>query len=423
MENNFATICFAIIYKNNEDILLKTIESVLPLINNCILLNLGSINNSVEEYFQNKDIPIEIYSDSDNGNMNNKQKLFDICYGKSDFILHLEPGEILHLQNMESLNTFALINRPIMGDLIVQSNSCHAHFKCAKAKKMNAFFDYKAYILYNANVYENVPRICEKTLEYNELAIKTHNKQIIYTKPVLFNNKYKWKIAGNVFQKYIPINIDELDYGYISNKYLYVKNTKSPENGKQNITLLKKEYLDTIHVDEHKTNSLCIFHIAQNYYYLKDWNKALFSYLKYTKLKDADKDELFESYLRIVEIMYYLNYNIKDLVRYTAAATEIYNIRAEPYYILGCIFNENANYDLGYFCLKKAQSKNLDEIYEKAMTYIDESSYNTNINYELAIACLNTERNEEALELLNDLDISKYDKNDIDYLKRKCYEI
>jgi hypothetical protein len=401
MSNNYATICFAIIYNNNENDVLKTLESVYSIIDRCIILNTDSSNSSYEKirhFFEEKNILLQLYNSDEKDASKSKTKLFELCYGHTDFILHLEPGEILNIQN---LNTF---------------------------EKINMYFDSKKMISYNVNVYETIPYIDTKVIEFKKYTIKTNNKEIVNVKPVLFNNKYKWKVAGNVFQKYIPINIDELDCGYILNTIFNVTNNCNENMGNKdkidsNILLLKKDYLDTINLDEHGINSLCIFNLAQNYYYLQQWNKALLNYLKYTKLKDAENDELFESYMKIVQIMYVLDYNVKDLIRYTVCATQICNERAEPYYQLGCIFNENSNYELGYFNLKKAQTKNLEEIYKKSMKFIDESCYGTNINYQLALSCLHTDRKDEGIELLNNIEKSRHDENEISYLKKLFHEI
>ena len=401
MNNNCATICFAIIYNNNENDVLKTLESVYSIIDRCIILNTNSDDTSSEKithFFEDKNIIYQLYNSDEKEASKNKTTLFNLCYGLSDFILHLEPGEILNIQNSNSF------------------------------EKINIHFDSKKFISYNINVYETIPCIETRVIEFNKYNIKTNNKKIANLKQVLFNNKYKWKIAGNVFQKYIPVNIDELDYGYIFNSLLYISNNcneniVNEENINSNILLLEKEYLDTINVDEHGINSLCIFNLAQNYYYLQQWNKALLNYLKYTKLKDAEKDELFESYVKIVQIMYILDYNVKDLIRYTVCAVQIYNERAEPYYQLGCIFNENSNYELGYFNLKKAQAKNIEEVYKKSMKFIDESCYGININYQLALSCLHTDRKDEGIELLNNIEKSTHDENEISYLKKYFFEI
>jgi len=393
MINNSITICFAAICKNNEKTIIKTLESLHNNISKCIILDIGSTDTTcslIHEFFKNKNIQYQIYEKEDKGASNNKRELFELCYDQTDFILHLEPGEIL--------------------------GSCNL--------LLNINLD-KKYIAYNANIHEDIPYIKHKTSEFNESVIKTSNKKIISARIVVFNNRYKWKISGNVFHKYIPINVDELDYGTISNDYFYImneynENILNTDIIKSNISLLKKDYLDTINIDENGINSLCIFHIAKHYYYLEQWNKSLLHFLKYIKLKDAEKDELFESYIKIVEIMCILDYKIDDLIRYTVCASEIYNERAESYYQLGNIFNENAKYDLGYFCLNKAQSKDLGEIYKKSMKFIDESCYGKNINYQLALACLHTDRKDEGIALLNDIEFSN---NDIEILQKRFNEI
>ena len=400
MINSPISICFATICKNNENTIIKTLESVDNIISNCIILDIGSSDNTcslIHDFFKNKNIQYKIYNKEDKGASNNKKELFDLCYDKTNYILHIEPGESLNANHLLLL------------------------------ENINIHFD-KNHIAYSAYIHQDMPYIINKTTEFNESIIKTSSKKIVTARPVLFNNRYKWKIAGNVFHKYIPINIDELDYSCISNIHFHINNEynaniMNKEIIKSNILLLKTDYLDTINVDENGINSLCIFHIAKHHYYLEEWNKSLLHFLKYTKLKDVEKDELFESYIKIVEIMYILDYKIEDLIRYTASANEICNERAESYYQLGRIFNENAKYDLGYFCLKKAQTKNLEDIYKKSMKFIDESCYGKNINYQLALSCLHSERKDEGIELLNELDISKYDKNDIDFLKKRLNEI
>ena len=192
MSNNYATICFAIIYNNNENDVLKTLESVYSIIDRCIILNTDSSDISCEKitrFFEEKNIMHQLYNSDEKEVSKNKTKLFDLCYGHTDFILHLEAGEIL--------NTF---------------------------ERINIHLDSKKIISYNVNVYETLPYIDTKVIEFNEYTIKTNYKEIANQKPVFFNNKYKWKIAGNVFQKYIPINIDELDYGYIFNSNFNVTN-------------------------------------------------------------------------------------------------------------------------------------------------------------------------------------------------------
>jgi hypothetical protein len=393
--NNIITICFAVICKNNEKTIVKMLESAENIITDCIILDIGSTDDTcklIHDFFKNKDIQYKIYNNDDKGILNNKIELFNLCHKKTDYILHFEHDEYLNCVNFSK-------------EYISASND---------------------YIGYYINIYEQTPMIDTKIIHFNENIIKTNNKKITNSRIVLFNNKYKWKIIGDVFHKYIPINVDELDFGYISNKFLHIEknsNENTKDIMKTNIPLLKKLYLDTIHSDEYTINSSCIFHIAQSYYYLEDWNKALLNYLKYTKLKDASNDELYQSYIKIVEIMYILNYNVNDLLHYTTCAINLCNHRAESYYQLGNIFIENNNYDLGYFCFKKAQSKNLEEIYKKATSYIDEFCYDNHVNYSLALCCLHTERKDEGITLLNEIDISKYNKNEIDSLKKRLHQL
>jgi hypothetical protein len=373
------------------------LESTENIITDCIILDVGSTDDTcklIHDFFKNKNIQYKIHNSDDKGILNNKIELFNLCHKKTDYILHFENDEYLNSINFS-----------------------REHINAEDGNK---------YIGYFINVYEKIPSIDTKIIHFNENIIKTNNKKITNSKIVLFNNKYKWKIIGDVFHKYIPINVDELDFGYIPNTFLSIEKNyheNKKDIMKTNIPLLKKQYLDTIHHDEYSINSLCIFHIAECYYYLEDWNKALLNYLKYIKLKDASNDELYQCYIKIVEIMYILNYNFKDLLRYTTDAINLCNYRAESYFQFGNIFIENNNYDLGYFCFKKAQSKNLEEIYKKTACYIDESCYGKNVNYHLALCCLHTERKDEGIELLNQLDISKYDKNDIYSLKKRLYEI
>jgi tetratricopeptide (TPR) repeat protein len=370
------TICFAAICKNNGKNIITTLEKIYKIIDYWVILDVGSTDetcNLIIDFFKEKNILGELIKKRADRVDICKTFLFEKCYKKSDFILHIDVDDEI-----------------VLPKEIVDNDTFHIVFG----------LDKKNIIGYNANVYEKNEIIDCKISNNDESEIITKSRNIIHKKTILFNNHYKWKSVGVYNPKMICMNIDELENSNIIIKDFYVcKNTNKTGNFKETLKILEEQYNDTLIIDEYNLHSYSIFHIAQIYYNNKMWKDALHWYLRYTKLSNVDQDELFEVYIKITQILYVFDYSINTIIKYIARAISIYNDRAEPYYYIGRIFNQHTNYEMGYFNLKKAHMKEFDKVLETHSRFIDEDCYANGLYDDLILSCKNTGRKEDISEL------------------------
>lgn len=371
------TICFATICKNNGKNMINTLKKIYRIIDYWVILDIGSSDNSCElilDFFKEKNILGELMQDYAVRPVDaNKTLLFERCYKKTDFILHLDVDEDMIIPNE-----------------IYDTDKFHIVFG----------LDKKTSIGYDMNVYEKSEMIDYKISNIDDFEIITKNMNIIRRKTIFFNNNYKWKSVGVYNPKMICMNIDELEYSMIHMKDFYIrKDTNKNNDLEETIKLLEKQCNDTLVADEYNLYSYSIFHIAQNYYNSQIWKDALQWYLQYTKLSNVDKDELFEVYIKIAQLLYIFDYSIDTIIKYIVLATRIYNDRAEPYYYIGRIFNHHTNYEMGYFNLKKAQMKELEKVLEIHSQFIVYDCYGNGLHDDLVLSCTKTGRKEDISEL------------------------
>jgi len=96
--NKKLTICFATMCKNEEHCIRDTLESVYKYIDTWVVHDTGSTDNTcniITEFFKEKGIPGELYCEEWKGFDYNKTKMFEKCYGKSDYILHIDADDLL----------------------------------------------------------------------------------------------------------------------------------------------------------------------------------------------------------------------------------------------------------------------------------------------------------------------------------------
>jgi len=369
------TICFAAICKNNGKNIINTLEKIYKIIDYWVILDIDSTDdtcNLIIDFFKEKNILGELIRKRDNPVDICKTILFEKCYKKSDYILHIDVDDEI-----------------VLPKEIVDNDTFHIVFGLDKS----------TIIGYRANVHERTEIIDCKISNNDESEIITKSRNIIHKQTILFNNHYRWKSVGLYNPKMICINIDELEYATIQMKDFYICKHNRRGNLKDTIKLLEQQCNDTLIIDEYNLHSYSIFHIAQNYYNNKMWKDALTWYLRYTKLSNVDQDELFEVYIKIAQLLYVFDHSIDIIIKYIALAISIYNDRAEPYYYIGRIFNEHTNYEMGYFNLKKAHMKDFDKVLETHSRFIDEDCYASGLHNDLLLAIEKTGRKEDISEL------------------------
>ena len=90
------TICFATMCKNEEECIKDTLESVYKYIDYWIVCDTGSTDKTCEivtEFFKEKNIPGELFHHEWIGFDVNKSKMYELCYKKTDYVLHLDADD------------------------------------------------------------------------------------------------------------------------------------------------------------------------------------------------------------------------------------------------------------------------------------------------------------------------------------------
>ena len=353
---NKPTICFATMCKNEEHCIKDTLESVYKYIDYWVVHDTGSTDNTcqiVTDFFKEKNIPGELFIGEWEGFDINKTKLFQRCYGKTDYILHLDADDLL----------------------------------CGE-------FDFTS-----------------KDVGHLQYRILTKRGGSDYKCSVIFDNSVKWRFIGvaHTIIKYLDNPKKLLDTKDLSNRNFYYlsrdtgKRSEDPEKYLKDALKLKDQFFRTLIEDPDNINSRSVFYTAQSYFDQHMFYEAAQFYSLYTKLNNTWEEEVFESNLRLCTCFMNLKYPLEKIIAQGEKTIGIYKDRAEPYYILGKYLNDKSRRDLGYAYLHEAKQKNLHEVNKKYTLFVRKYNYGKYVNDELAVACYWTQRYQEGIELIQEI--------------------
>ena len=350
------TICFATMCKNEEHCIRDTLESVYKYIDYWVVHDTGSTDKTceiVKAFFEEKNIPGELFIDQWEGFDVNKTKLFERCYKKTDYILHLDADDLL----------------------------------CGNFSFTSEDFGYLKYL------------------------ITTKRGNAVYKCAVIFDNSVHWKLLGvahtlikntdNPESLLQTKDLSDRDFYYESRDT--GKRSEDPEKYLKDALRLKDQFYRTLLDDTDNLNSRSLFYMAQSYYDQGMFLEAAQYYSLYTKLKNTWKEEEFESNLRMITCFIKLKYPIGKILDQANKTIEIFPDRAEPIYIIGKHLNDVSRTDLAYAYLKAARTKSLSEVKKKYTLFINQYQYGKYVNDELAVACFWTKRHDEAITLINEI--------------------
>jgi hypothetical protein len=323
------TICFATMCKNEEHCIMDTLESVYKFIDYWVICDTGSTDKTCEiiaEFFYNKNIPGELFVDEWVNFGYNKTLLFERCYKKTDYIIHMDADDIFNGNFDFSIND-----------------------------------DYENKIAY-------------------EVKMKRFSSE--YYNLVLFNNKFKWKICGvaHTIAKCID-NTSNLETGIFSNKDFYVisrdtgNRSSDPNKYKNDAIILQKQFFDTLFEDEDDLNSRSVFYTAQSYMDSGNYIEAIKWYSLYLKLKNTWIEEEFEANLRISICLQYINGDEKKILFYLTRAKEMFKDRAEPYFELGNYYTKIKKDYEALIHFEIAKNKNFENVKKKYSLFINKAAY------------------------------------------------
>ena len=370
------SLCFATMCKNEEHCIKETLESIYKYIDYWIVCDTGSTDNTcniVKDFFKEKNIPGELFIDPWIGFDHNKTLLFDRCFEKSDYILHLDADDLL-------IGDFKFNPNEIKDTYYVSTKRGILNYKCL----------------------------------------------------ILFNNKLHWKFCGvaHTSIKCIEKDYTTSDELVCKDVYLHSRDSGSrsfdPDKYLKDAEKLKKQFFDTLFEDPDNINQRSIFYAAQSYMDAKNFEEALKWYSLYLKYNDGWIEENFESNLRIMIILIRLKKDFNEITKYFNESIKIFDDRAEPYYLFGKYCNDIGKNEEAYNLLTLAKEKNYDEINKKYSLFVRKNCYDKFVYDELSVACYWTERYKEGynllLSIIND-DIFKEHherfKQNEDYFKAK----
>jgi len=353
------TICFATMCKNEEHCIIQTMESVYKYIDYWVVCDTGSTDRTIElvkNFFEEKGIPGELFSDEWVGFDHNKSLMMERAANHSDLIMHLDADDVL------------------VGDF---------------------FFP-------------------EEKLGFDSYFITVKRGGSEWKALVLFHGRKIWRFCGVAHTTIIALGQTGFSIGDLSDKEFYVlgegvgSRSFDPKKYFYDAEKLQKQFFDTLIDDPYQLNNRSVFYTAQSYMDCAMWKEGLMWNRLYTKLKNTWIEEEFEAHMRISKCLMQLNES-SDKVKFEMEfAIRMFPDRAEPLYYLGTYFNTIGDFEKGYFYLSQIKTKDFEKIKEKYVLFINSNVYGKNVNYPLSVSCLNTKRYLEGYKLLIEL---FYDEN------------
>tara|TARA_Y100000816_G_C26106476_1_gene588211 strand:+ start:3899 stop:5125 length:1227 start_codon:yes stop_codon:yes gene_type:complete len=357
------TLCFATMCKNEEHCIRETLESIYKYIDTWVVHDTGSTDRTckiVSDFFEEKGISGELYCEEWKGFDYNKTKMFERCYNKCDYILHLDADDVI-------VDGFEFnVKLPTKDTYYLNTKRGSSQYKCIN----------------------------------------------------IWKSSLRWKFCGvahTIVKCLDKKHYETSDELVCDDVYLHSRSignrSSDPDKYLKDAKLLEKQFFDTLYYDPENLNSRSVFYTGQSYLDSGYINDALKWYSLYIKLKNTWVEEIFESYMRIARCLIKLNKSYDDIKKNIDNAINIFSDRAEPYYILGKYCNDNKKNVSAYNLFKTAYSMNLDEVKQKYILFITEKYYGKYILDELSVACYWTNKLDEGkkylLEIIDDEDFKK----------------
>jgi glycosyltransferase involved in cell wall biosynthesis len=339
-----STICLNMIVKNEASIICDTFDNILSYINISywVICDTGSTDNTQEviiNYFKNKNIKGELVQSIWKDFAYNRTDALNNAYNKTDYLLIFDADDRIH-----------------------------GKFKMP---------DYLTFDSYN---------------------LKLGDENFTYFRPLLINNRKKWKFVG-VLHEYL----DSINF---KNNNTFVEGDYYISSGRfGNRSSFKDKYLKDAKILEeaYKTEpdenlkKRYAFYCAQSYKDYNDHDNAIKWYNIRSQL-GGWKDEIFQSYFTIGQL-YLLKKEYDNAIKYFNLSYELDNDRIEGIYNIITYYREVKN-DLKeaykYYLLIKNFNYSIEKYTPKLFIY--KSVYKYLVYFEATIICFyNNDFNEGIL--------------------------
>ena len=352
------TICFATMCKNEEHCIRETLESVYKYIDYWVVGDTGSTDRTCEivtEFFKEKNIPGELHVDEWVGFDKNKTKLFNYCYKKADYILHLDADDLLD-------GDFSFTK---------EDGGCLQYHSWARRGEKSSF-RYKILLMFYNHVHWKFCGVAHTTIRCLD--------------------SYSLKETGDLTHKnFVMISRDS---GARAN---------DPEKYKKDALRLTDQFFDTLIDDPDSLNNRSVFYTAQSYNDCSDLINSARWYSLYLKLQNTWFEEQYESHLKLASIFQRLDRSVKQVEDHFFKAMAIVPDRAEAYMYLGKYYNEKKMWEKGYEMLKKGMNTDYSVVKTKYFLFLNEKAYGKYLIDELAVSCYWTGRFQESVDFIKSI--------------------
>lgn len=362
------SICFATMCKNEEHCIRDTLESVYKYIDYWVVCDTGSTDRTceiVKSFFQEKGIPGELFVDEWQGFDKNKTLMFNRCYKKAEYILHLDADDLL------------------MGDF---------SFTEEDAGKLNYFCWCK----------------------------RGENSTVKFKVLFMYNNNYHWKFCGvaHTTIKCIDCN-DKLEEGDMTHKDFFLNSrdtgnrSSDPEKYYKDALKLTSQFFDTLVVDPDGLNARSAFYTAQSYRDAHRPKEACQWYSLYTKLRPELTwiEETYVAWTNLGKILSSLDEEKHVVINCFQNAIKLIPDRAEGYFDLGKYYNQKQMFDKAYETLLNGYKVDLEMAKNKYRLFVHERCYGKFILDELSVSCYWLHKYDEGKgylnQIINDPDFSE----------------
>lgn len=176
-----------------------------------------------------------------------------------------------------------------------------------------------------------------------------------------------------------------------------------PKKYHKDAELLKMQFFDTLYNDPDGLNNRSCFYCAQSYMDSNQNEEALKWYCLYLKFKNTWQEEVYESYLRISEILIRLKRPFSEIERQINRSIAIFPDRAEGYVILANHCNHIKMQEKAFELFTKALGQNFDDVKKKYTLFVRPRTYGKYILDELSVSCYWTGRYEEGQKYLEQI--------------------
>lgn len=332
-------ICLNMIVKDESEVIVRCLNSLLPMIDTYVIVDTGSTDGTqgvIENFFREHEIAGELYKRPWVDFSYNRNEAIQLSKGKGDYLLFIDADEYLDYEE-----GFELPN-----------------------------------------------------LDKDYYYITTRHSGTTYKNIQLVNNHLDWEYSGVLHEVICPPKSRSFAVlEKIFNVYTYDGNrSKNPRKYQQDVQILEQA------LEKEPYNDRYMFYLAQSYRDALEYSLALETYEKYLDLGSWDQ-EIFWALLQIAHLKEKLAMPFPDVIESYAKAFQYRTSRAEPLYYIAHFLRQSGSFFSAYHVAKIASQFSMPQ----EILFIQQWVYDYGILLELSICAYWIGKYEECKQICNDL--------------------